>query len=115
MALTLTAGTTLNFDFFVAGGQTQTKTGPNPLTLYAISADSTYQALSGSMVYQVPRTDNNAALIGTSVSNLTGANANVSLTFGTTDGTSVGTGSTGGLTGDYGQHHIGIIHSASSR
>src|SRR6202158_5687849 len=114
MALTLTAGTTLNFDFFVAGGGTQTKTGPNPLTLYAISPDSTYQALSGSMVYQVPMTYNNAAFAGTSVSNLTGANANVSLTFGTTDGTSGGTGGTGNFTGGFDQNNNRMILSVSA-
>src|SRR5258708_16591978 len=89
--MTLTTAQTQHFDFFVSGGQTQTKTGPNALTLFAISTDSvdgTHPALSGSMVYQVPMTYNNAAFSGASVSNLTGTMANVSLTLGTTDGTS---------------------------
>ena len=116
--MTLTTATTQHFDFFVSGGQTQTKTGPNPLTLYAISTDSTdatHPALSGSMVYQVPLTYNNAAFAGTSVSNLTGASANVSLTLGTTDGTSGGTGGTGGFTGNFDQNsNNGTILSVSS-
>ncbi len=106
--MTLDFGTTtLYFDFYVSAGTAQTTTGPNPLTLYAIStenpADPTQPqpAVSGSMVYQVPMTYNNAAFSGTSVSNLTGANANVSLTLGTTDGTSGGTGGAGGFTGTF--------------
>jgi hypothetical protein len=110
--LTLSSVTTQKFDFFVSGGQTQTKTGPNPLTLYAISTDpidGAHPALSGSMVYQVPMTYNNAAFSGTSVSNLTGTNANVSLTLGTTDGASGGTGGTGGFTGTFDQNDHGAI------
>lgn len=99
---------TQHFDFFVAGGTAQTKTGPGPLTLYAISTDpvdATHPALSGSMVYQVPiKAYNNAAFKGASVSNLTGANANVVLIQGTTDGTSGGTGGTGGFTGNFDQN-----------
>ena len=115
--MTLTTATTQHFDFFVSGGQTQTKTGPNPLTLYAISTDSdpSLPRLSGSMVYQVPMTYNNAAFAGTSVSNLTGASANVSLTLGTTDGTSGGSGGTGGFTGNFDQNsNNGTILSVSS-
>lgn len=118
MTLTLTSGTTLDFDFFVAGGQTTLQ--PNPLTLYAISTDSTYRALSGSMVYQwpgtakTPMTYNNAAFNGTSVSNLTGANANVALTVGTTDGTSGGAGGTGNFTGAFDQNNDGTILSVSA-
>jgi len=119
MALTFGA-MTLNFDFFVAGGQTTNQ--PNPLTLYAISTDATYQSLSGAMEYQFPlKTStcaapcyNNAAFNGTSVSNLTGANANVSLTLGTTDGTSSGTGGTGGFFGQFDQNNNGTILSAAS-
>jgi hypothetical protein len=110
--LTLSSVSTQKFDFFVSGGQTQTKTGPNPLTLYAISTDpidGSHPALSGSMVYQVPMTYNNGAFNGTSVSNLTGTNANVSLTLGTTDGTSGGTGGTGGFTGSFDQNDHGAI------
>jgi hypothetical protein len=112
--MALTAGTkTLNFDFYVSTGTAQTKTGPNSLTLYAISVDppATNPAVSGSMVYQVPMTSgyNNAAFDGTSVSALTGANANVSLTFGDTDGTSGGTGGTGGFTGTFDQNNDATI------
>ena len=114
--MTLNTGTTtLGFDFYVSAGTAQTKTGPGPLTLYAISTDpiTTNPAVSGSMVYQVPMTSgyNNAAFKGTSVSNLTGASANVSLTVGTTDGTSSGTGGTGGFTGVFDQNDHGTITS----
>ena len=128
MPLTLTSGTSLDFDFFVAGGATQTKTAPNPLTLYAISKDSTFQALSGSMVYQVPlKTStcaapcyNNAAFNGSSISSLTGVHpgvvnsSNVALINGTTDGTSSGTGGTGGFTGNFDQNDNGTILSVST-
>jgi len=110
--MTLSSVTTQHFDFFVSGGQTQTKTGPNPLTLYAISTDpidGAHPALSGSMVYQVPMTYDNTAFNGTSVSNLTGTNANVSLTLGTTDGTKGGTGGAGGFTGTFDQNDNGTI------
>jgi len=121
--MTLTSGTTLNFDFFVSAGQTTNATAPNPLTLYAISTDpidAIHPALSGSMVYQFPMTYNNAAFCSaatsqcTSVSNLTGASANVSLTFATTDGTSNGTGGAGGFTGNFDQNNDGTILSVSS-
>ena len=121
--MTLTAGAkTLGFDFFVASGGTNSQT--SPLTLYAISTDptdATHPALSGSMVYQwpgtakAPITYNNLAFCPTakaactSVSNLTGASANVSLTVGTTDGTSGGTGGAGGFTGTSDQNHNGTI------
>ena len=116
--MTLNTGTTtLGFDFYVSAGTAQTKTGPGPLTLYAISTDpiTTNPAVSGSMVYQVPLTSgyNNAAFAGTSVSNLTGASANVSLTLGTTDGTSGGTGGAGGFTGTFDQNNDGTIVSVT--
>jgi hypothetical protein len=113
--MTLTSGSkTLDFDFYISAGTAQTKTGPGPLTLYAISTDpvdATHPAISGSMVYQVPMASgyNNAAFSGTSVSALTGANANVSLTVGTTDGTSGGTGGAGGFTGGFDQNNNGTI------
>ena len=112
--MALTAGAkTLTFDFYVSTGTAQTKTGPNSLTLYAISIDppATNPAVSGSMVYQVPMTSgyNNAAFDGPSVSALTGANANVSLTVGSTDGTSSGTGGTGGFIGNFDQNNDGTI------
>jgi hypothetical protein len=110
--MTLTTGLTQHFDFVLGSGTAQTKTGPNPLTLFAIATDptdGTHPALSGSMVYQVPMTYNNAAFSGSSVSALTGANANVSLTLGITDGTSSGTGGTGGFTGNFDQNDNGAI------
>ena len=79
--MTLTAGpTAFDFDFVVAGGVAQTRTGPNVLTLYAVSTDPilTNPVVSGPMVYQVPMTTpgyNNAAFTGSSVSALTGVNA----------------------------------------
>jgi hypothetical protein len=115
--MTLTAGTaTLDFDFVVGGGATQTKTGPNPLTLYAISTDpiATNPAVSGPMAYQVPTTYNNATFDGSSVSALTGASANVALINGVTDGTSGGTGGTGGFTGNFDQNNNGTVLSVSN-
>jgi hypothetical protein len=127
MSLTLSSSITLDFDFYVSGGATQTKTAVNPLTLYAISTDpvdATHPALSGNMVYQVPLTYNNAAFSGTSVSNLTGVqvvnsaevanSSNVSLTVGTTDGTSAGTGGAGGFTGTFDQNDNGTITSVGA-
>ena len=117
MALT-SGATTQHFDFYVSGGTAQTKTGPNPLTLYAISTDpvdATHPALSGPMAYQVPMTYNNGAFNGASVSNLTGVtptvpnSSNVSLTVGATDGTSGGTGGTGGFTGNFDWNNNGTI------
>ena len=123
----LTAGAhTLNFDFFVAGGATQTKTGASPLTLYAVSTDpiAANPVVSGSMVYQVPMTYNNAAFNGTSISNLAGlmttasaavaGTSNVALIIGTTDGTSSGTGGTGGFTGTSDQNDNGTTVSITS-
>jgi hypothetical protein len=124
MSLTLSSSITLNFDFYVSGGATQTKTAVNPLTLYAISRSGTYPTLSGNMVYQVPLTYNNAAFSGTSVSNLTGVqvtnavqignSSNVALLVGTTDGTSGGTGGAGGFTGTFDQNDDGTITSVGS-
>jgi hypothetical protein len=119
-SMTLVTGAgTQSFDFFVAGGGTNSQT--SPLTLYAISTDATFPALSGSMAYQwpgtakTPITYNNVAFCPTakagctSVSNLTGASANVALTVGTTDGTSGGTGGAGGFTGTSDQNDDGTI------
>jgi hypothetical protein len=109
--MTLTTALTQHFDFVVGGGTAQSKTAPNALTLYAISTDpvdTTHPALSGSMVYQVPgMTYNNAAFSGSSVSVLTGANANVSLTLGTTD-------SNGNFSGQFDQNNAGTILSVTS-
>jgi hypothetical protein len=126
--MALTSPVTLDFDFFVAGGKAQTTTASGPLTLYAISTDSTYQALSGSMVYQVPLSTstcaapcyNNAAFNGTSVSNLTGVtptvanSSNVALIYGTTDGTSSGTGGAGNFTNTFDQDNNGTILSVQA-
>lgn len=105
--MTLTVGTTtLDFDFFISSG-TASKT--NPLTFYAISTgavDSAHPAVSGTMVLQdSTQTYNNAAFKGTSVSALTGANGantNVSLTLGTTDGA-------GNFSGQFDQNDAGTI------
>jgi len=115
--MTLTSPTaTQHFDFFVSAGQTNSQ--PNPLTLYAISTDptdATHPALSGPMVYQwpgtakAPMTYNNAAFNGTSVSALTGvngANTNVSLTLGSTDGN-------GNFSGLFDQNNAGTILSSA--
>jgi hypothetical protein len=104
---TLTAGTTtLDFDFFISSG---TASKANPLTFYAISTDpvdATHPAVSGTMVLQdSTQTYNNAAFKGTSVSALTGANANVSLTLGTTDGN-------GNFSGQFDQNDAGTILSS---
>jgi hypothetical protein len=121
--MTLKAGTdTLGFDFYVAGGTAQTKTGPGSLTLYAISTDpiTTNPAVSGSMVYQVPATYNNAAFSGTSVSNLTGVtpmvanSSDVALIVAVTDGTNGGTGGAGGFFGSFDQNNNGAITSISA-
>jgi hypothetical protein len=100
------AAVPMHFDFFISSG-TANKT--NPLTFYAISTgpvDSTHPAVSGTMVLQdSTQTYNNAAFNGTSVSALTGANganSNVSLTLGTTDGN-------GNFTGQFDQNNAGTI------
>src|SRR5258708_39669810 len=85
--MTLTTAQTQHFDFFVSGGETQTKTGPNTLTLVGISTDSfdvTHPSLSRFMGYQVPIRYYLASFRGASVSSLTGTIANLSLTLCTT-------------------------------
>jgi hypothetical protein len=103
------SGASMKFDFFISSG-TANKT--NPLTFYAISADAidaTHPAVAGTMVLQdSTQTYNNAALKGTSVSALTGANganSNVSLMLGTTDGN-------GNFSGQFDQNNAGTILSA---
>jgi hypothetical protein len=106
----LTSGSlTMNYDFFIASG-TGGKT--NPLTFYAISTspiDNTHPAISGPMVLQdSTQTYNNAAFDGASVSALTGvngANTNVSLTLGSTDGN-------GDFSGQFDQNNAGTILSS---
>ena len=110
--MTLNAGSALlmNFDFFISSGQANKA---NPLTFYAISTDpvATYPAVSGTMVLQDSSlTYDNSHFKGTSVSALTGANAanaNVSLTLGTTDGN-------GKFSGQFDQNNAGVIVSVPS-
>ena len=101
--LQLDSGTTLDFDFVLAAA---TNTKANPLTFYAISTDT---AVSGTMVLQDSTvTYNTAAFNGTSVSALTGANGantNVSLTLGSTDGD-------GNFSGQFDQNNAGTILSS---
>jgi hypothetical protein len=103
--LALTAPIAMNFDFYVANGNTKAST---PQTLYAISTDSN-PAVSGTMVLQdSTQTYNINAFDGVSVSALTGlngGNTNVSLTLGTTDGS-------GDFSGQYDQNNAGVISSA---
>jgi hypothetical protein len=105
------SGASMKFDFFISSG-TANKT--NPLTFCAISTDAidaTHPAVSGTMVLQdSTQTYNNAALKGSSVSALTGvngANSNVSLMLGTTDGN-------GNFSGQFDQNNAGTILSAVS-
>jgi len=100
----------MTFDFFVASGTTS-KT--NPLTLYAISNNpGANPAVSGTMVLQdSSQTYNIAAFKATSVSALTGtgpngANTNVSLTLGTTDGN-------GNFAGQFDQNNAGAVLSGA--
>ena len=84
---TLTSGTTQHFDFYLAGGATNAN---NPLTIFAISTDpvdANHPTVSGTMVLQdSSKTYDTAGLTGQSISALVGANNNVSLTLGQTDG-----------------------------
>jgi hypothetical protein len=110
--MTISAGsaTPMDFDFFISSGAT-TKT--NPLTFYAISTDAvtSHPVVSGTMVLQdSTQTYNNADFNGISVSALTGigsnaANANVSLTLGSTDGS-------GDFAGQFDQNNAGTILSS---
>lgn len=108
--MTVTSGSlTMTYDFFIASG-TAGKT--NPLTFYAISTspiDNTHPAISGTMVLQdSTQTYNNAAFNGSSVSALAGANGantNVSLTLGSTDGN-------GNFSGQFDQNNAGTILSS---
>ena len=104
MTLT-TPGSTLGFDFFIAGGSASKG---NPLTFFAISTDLTANpAVSGTMVLQdSTQTYNVGAFKSTSVSALTGvngSNTNVSLTLGSTDGNGNFTG------GQFDQNNAGTI------
>lgn len=112
--LTLTTAVTQHFDFFVASGQT--KSAPNPLTLYAISTDAvdnTHPAISGSLVFQDPATTyDKTALNSFSVSNLTGVDATgsntlVSLVNGSGDGSST-------ISQTFDSNNAGMIVAAAS-
>ncbi|MGA2356703.1 MAG: hypothetical protein ABSG02_19590 [Terriglobales bacterium] len=108
MSLT-SPGATLGFDFFMASGSASKG---NPLTFYAISTDLTANpAVSGTMVLQdSTQTYNNAAFKGISVSALTGANganSNVALVLGSTDGN-------GNFSGQFDQNNAGTVLSAIS-
>jgi hypothetical protein len=108
MTLT-TSGSTLGFDFFIAGGSANKS---NPLTFYAISTDLTANpAVSGTMVLQdSTQTYNNAAFKGISISALTGANgtnSNVALVLGSTDGN-------GDFSGQFDQNNAGAVLSSVS-
>jgi hypothetical protein len=105
--IALNSPVAMNFDFYIAGGASGKS---NPLTFYAISTDpATNPAVSGTMVLQDnSQTYNNSAFNGTSVSTLSGvdgANTNVSLTLGSTDGD-------GDFNGQYDQNDAGTINAA---
>ena len=109
-SLALTSPVTMNFDFYIASG-TNSKT--TPLTFYAISTDpAANPAVSGTMVLQdSSQTYDNKAFNGVSVSALTGtaasgANTNVSLTLGSTDGN-------GNFSGLFDQNNAGVILSGA--
>lgn len=108
--MTVTSATTMHFDIFISAG---TANKSNPLTFFAVSTDpvdSTHPAVSGTMALQdSTQTYNIAAFKGTSISALTGvngANSNVSLTIGTTDGS-------GNFSGQFDQNNAGAILSAA--
>jgi len=109
--LALTSPVKMGLDFFVASGTTNKS---SPLTFYAISTDpvATNPVVSGTMVLQdSSQTYNIAAFKATSVSALTGtgpngANTNVSLTLGTTDGN-------GNFAGQFDQNNAGAVLSGA--
>lgn len=90
-SVALDASVTQDFDFFVAGGSANSS---SPVNVYVISkgntsgqVDTTHPAVVGTMVLQDGTiTYNNGGFKGSSITALIGANANVSLTYGTTDG-----------------------------
>ena len=98
--LTLTSPKAMAFDFFVANGTTNSS---NPLTLFAIATDSN-PAVVGSMTLQDSKITsyNNGAQSGNSVSALTGANGNVALVNGQTNGG-------GNFTGAFDWNNAGAI------
>ncbi len=110
-SLVLNAGSwSQTFDLFGANGELNAS---DPFTLYAISvstSDATHPAVLGEVAFQAPPTNSskaydNSEFNGVSVSVLTGAGGNVSLTLGDTDGTSGGTGGTGNFVGQFDQNN----------
>jgi hypothetical protein len=109
--MSLTVGRTLDFDFFVSNGQTATV---NPLTLFAISADTidtTHPLLSGTLVFQDPTvTYDKTALNAPAVANLSGVDptgAQVSLAVVAGDGN-------GNLNGTFDANNAGTIVAAQN-
>ena len=105
---TLTSAVTQHFDAFIANGGSSAN---SPLNLYVISTDpidATHPTVLGTMTLQdSTKTYNNAAFNNTSVSALTGANSNVSLTLGNTDGN-------GDFSGQFDQNNNSTALSVSS-
>lgn len=109
--LSLTTPIPMAFDFVVANGSTGSN---NPLNLYAISTDNNPSVLGEMTLQNSKLTYNNAAQNATAISVLTGANDNVALIFGSTDGSSGATGSGncpnndgGNFTGNFDQNNAG--------
>jgi hypothetical protein len=108
----VTLNKTFNFNLYAVSGTTKAS---NPLTVYAISTDtSTNPAVSGTVVFQDPggAPYNNATFKSSSVVDLTGVDStgtqsNVSLTLVSTDGS-------GNLSGSFDQNNAGTILSVSS-
>jgi hypothetical protein len=103
----ITSPVVMSFDFYIAGGANGKS---NPLIFYAISTDpGANPAVSGTMALQDnTQTYNNSAFNGASISTLSGvdgANTNVSLTLGDTDGD-------GDFSGQYDQNDAGTINAA---
>jgi hypothetical protein len=113
--MTLAAGVTLHYDFFIASGQTNASTG-NPLTLFAISTDTvspTSPAVSGTIVFQDSSiTYDKTALNSPAVSYLegldsTGSKSVASLTVATGD-------SNGNISGSFDANNAGTLVTAQS-
>ncbi len=116
--LNLASPIPMTFDFFVGNGSTGSN---NPLNLYAISTDTNPSVLGTMTLQNSKLTYNNAAQNGTAVSVLTGANNNVALILGSTDGSSSATGSGncpnnngGNFTGNFDQNNAGTILTVSA-
>lgn len=105
---TLTTAVTQHFDMFVANGGSNAN---SPLNLYVIATDpvdTTHPAVLGTMTLQdSTKTYNNAAFNNPSISALTGASSNVSLTLGNPDGN-------GNFSGQFDQNNNGTAVSVST-